>query len=99
MTGIWVDGETHHWVMCLLKGKDASICIFCWSFRNLANCLGEARGTDLTLLRKWWKSELERLKAVLMRANTCWALLLPISRALGGTLPNLFHKSYSSVHR
>ena len=46
-----------------------------WSFTGILwNRWG--RGTDLILLRKWWKSELEgnlEISPVLMRANTCWA--------------------------
>ena len=49
-----------------------------WSFTGILwNRWG--RGTDLILLRKWWKSELEgnlEISPVLMRANTCWALTL-----------------------
>ena len=46
-----------------------------WSFTGILwNRWG--RGTDLILLRKWWKSELEgnlEISPVLMRPNTCWA--------------------------
>lgn len=64
--------------------------------------IGEARGTDLTLLRKWWKSELEENlenNPVLMRAEYLLGSN-PVPGTGGGTLPNLFLKSLQLlVHR
>ena len=63
----------------LLKGK-RSFYLHLLIGASQESCeIGEARGTDLILLRKWWKSELEgnlKNSPVLMRANTCWALTL-----------------------
>ena len=63
----------------LLKGK-RSFYLHLLIGASQESCeIGEARGTDLILLKKWWRLKLEgnlENNPVLMRVNTCWALTL-----------------------